>query len=242
MEHCERKILRKRGEFPKEEGDAIRKHKAMHEENLLSSWLRKDGRGKEERTVKVEENEEERGERKSVEKEENETGIVKRRCDGSVEAFEIFSQGGDLESCGGLSWEDFVEKLEDLSDCEPDTRAHVRVVPDVTDVPVSSSSVITEFCEVLSCCSDWGDVDPQSFSFLKKRAHCCTSTQEVMRYESSQVKAPPMSRRRMTPPAPLPNSDASFERGAEAFRSGRPDVECEGKNDRCKNETVSGKK
>ena len=41
------------------------------------------------------------------EKEENETGTVKRRCEGcvSVEAFEIFSHVGDLEGCGDLSWE-----------------------------------------------------------------------------------------------------------------------------------------
>ena len=44
------------------------------------------------------------------------------------------------------------------------------VVLDVTDVPVSPSSVVTEFCEVFSCCSDWEDVVPQSFSFSKKRA------------------------------------------------------------------------
>ena len=59
---------------------------------------------------------------------------------------------------------------EDLSDSEPDACAPVRVVLDVTDVPVSPSSVITEVCEVLSCCSDWEDVEPQSFLFSKKRA------------------------------------------------------------------------
>ena len=54
-----------------------------------------------------------------------------------MEAFEIFSQEGDLESCGDLSWEDLLEKHEVLSDCEADSCAHVRVVPDVTDVLVS---------------------------------------------------------------------------------------------------------
>ena len=98
-------------------------------------------------------------------------------------------------------WEGLLEKHEDLSDCEPDSRACVRMVPDVTDVLVSPSSVVTEFCEVFSCCSDWEDVVPQSFSFSKKRAHCCTSTQEEMRYEGSQGKALPMTRRRMTPKA-----------------------------------------
>ena len=42
---------------------------------------------------------------------------------------------------------DLLEKPEDLSDCEPDTCAHVRVLPDVTDVLVAPSSVVTEFCD-----------------------------------------------------------------------------------------------
>ena len=85
-----------------------------------------------------------------------------------MEAFEIFSQGTDLESCGNLSWEDLLEKH--LSDCEPELCAYVRVVPDVAGVPVAPSSVVTEWCEAFSCCPDWGDVVPQSFSFSKKRA------------------------------------------------------------------------
>ena len=94
---------------------------------------------------------------------------VKRR-DGldSVVTSEIFSQGRDLESCGGLSWEDLWEKPEDLSDLEPGTSAHVCVVPDVTDVPVSPSSVVNELCEVSSRCSDWDFVKPQSFPFSEK--------------------------------------------------------------------------
>ena len=47
----------------------------------------------------------------------------------------------------------------------------VPVVPDVTDVPVSPSSVVTEWCDVSPCGSDWEFVNPQSFSFFKKRAH-----------------------------------------------------------------------
>ena len=101
------KILRERGALPMEEGHAVREHKAMNEENFLSSWLREDGREKEERMVKVSnENEEERSEkrRREGEKEENETATAKRRCEGfvSVEAFAIFSQGRDLESCGDI--------------------------------------------------------------------------------------------------------------------------------------------
>ena len=151
--------------------------------------------------------------------EENETGSAKRRCVGSfsVEAIDIFSQEGDLESCGGLSWEDLLEKHEDLSNCEPDTRAHVPVVPDVTDVLVSPSSVVTEFCGGVSCCSDCEFVEAQSFSFSTKRAHSWTVTQEEMRFEGSQVKALPLSRRRMMPPTPLQNSYSSFEEEQEHF-------------------------
>ena len=71
--------------------------------------------------------------------------------------------------------------------------------------------MVTEFCEVVSCCTDWEDVVPQSFSFFKKRAHCCTSAPEEMRYEGSQEKAPPMTRRRMALPSPLQHSCTSFE-------------------------------
>ena len=90
-----------------------------------------------------------------------------------------------------------MEKPNDLADLEPDTgRGKVYVVLVVTDVLVSPSSVVTEFCDGFSCCLDWEFVEAESFSFSQKRAHCCTATQEEMRYESTQVKAPPLSRRR----------------------------------------------
>ena len=117
-----------------------------------------------------------------------------------------------MESCGGLSWEDFLEKPDDLSDFEPDTRALVRVVPDVNDVLVSPSSVVTEFCDgFFRVAPVVKMLEPQSFSFSQTRAHCCTVTQEEMRYESSQVIAHPLSRRRMRPPTPLQNSNDTFE-------------------------------
>ena len=47
------KMLQDRGELPKEEGDVIREYKAMHEEKLLSSWLREDGKEKEERIMEI---------------------------------------------------------------------------------------------------------------------------------------------------------------------------------------------
>ena len=91
------------------------------------------------------------------------------------------------------------------------------MVPDVTDVLVSPSPVVTEFCDGFSCCSDWDFVEPQSFSFSKKRAHSCTAMQEEMRFEEPQVKAPPLSRRRMRLLTPLQNSCSSFEEEQENF-------------------------
>ena len=118
--------------------------------------------------------------------------------------------------------EDLLDKPGDLSDRESEAGVVVLVVPDVTDVPVSPASVVTEFCVVSSFCSDWGLVVPKSFSFSKKRAHCGAVTQEEVRFESSQVKAPPLSRRRMMP--------AKFvcivSREAGALRGETPDLEC----------------
>ena len=100
-----------------------------------------------------------------------------------------------MESCGGFSWEHLLEEPEDLSDCEPACCELVRVLC---------------ACAWWSTpCSDWEFVEPQSFSLLQKM---CPDTQEEMRYEGSPVKAPPLSRRRMTPPTPVQNSKTSFVR------------------------------
>ena len=80
-----------------------------------------------------------------------------------------------------------------------------------TKILVTPSSVVSEFCDGLSYCSDWEFVEPQSFSFYKKRSLYCTVSQEEMRYESSQVKTPPLSTRRMIPPTPMQSSHSSFE-------------------------------
>ena len=117
------KVLRERGELPKEEGDAVREYKAMHEENFMSSWFGEEVREKEEIMVKVsDEKEEERSEKREREgeKEEDETETVKRRCEGfvSVEALENFCQERDLESCGHLSKGNLLDRPEDLPDGE----------------------------------------------------------------------------------------------------------------------------
>ena len=76
--------------------------------------------------------------RREAQEEENEPKKFKRRFFSlvSVEAFDIFCQGEELESCGDLSWEYLLEEPEDKSDCEPETRVEVTVVHDVTDVLV----------------------------------------------------------------------------------------------------------
>ena len=51
--------LQERGALPREEGDVIREYEAMHEENFLSSWLREDLVGKEERKKEDKKNREE---------------------------------------------------------------------------------------------------------------------------------------------------------------------------------------
>ena len=67
-------------------------------------------------------------------------------------------------------------------------------------------------------CSDWEDVEPQSCSISTKYAHSWTVTQEELRFEGSQVKAPPLSRRRMMPPTPLQHSCSSSEEEQEHFK------------------------
>ena len=132
-----------------------------------------------------------------------------------------------------------MDKSEDQSDRESEARVFVPVVPDVTDVLVSPSAV-TEFCDSFSCCTEWEVVEPQSFSPSKKRAHSGAVTQEEMRFERPQVKAPPLSRRMMLP-TPLQHSYSSFEE-ERALRGGRQDVEFARQNCHCKSEGVPGRK
>ena len=92
------KVLRERGELPKEVG------RKMPEQLVKERWDRERrnniGNGQGEQIRKGEKR------KRKGEKEENETETVNRRCEGSasVDAFEIFNQGRDLESYGNLSW------------------------------------------------------------------------------------------------------------------------------------------
>ena len=141
--------------------------------------------------------------KREEEKEENETVSAKRRCVGLVssDAFDIFSQGEDLESCGGFSWEDFLEELDDLSDCKSESRAVVSAVLVVSDALVSPSSLMTECFDEVSLDLDWEFVESQSFSFSMKRPFVGTVCQDIMTC-GSPVKASPLTRRRMMPSTP----------------------------------------
>ena len=168
-----------RGALPEEEGNVIREYKATHEEQILCSWLRKDG--EDTKGIIIEAGRETKEEMckkrtREEEKEENDTGVsAKRRCVNpvSAEAFDIFSQGEDLESCGGVSWVGFLENPDDVSDWEPETGTVVSALPFAIDVHVSPSSVVTECYEDVSVDSDGEFVELQFFSLQKKSVRVC---------------------------------------------------------------------
>ena len=200
-----------------EEGDVIREYNAKHEENFLSSGLREDlveqEQGKQKVNERIREGERKKGqrgeERKREEgKEENETVSAERWCVGlvSAEAFDIFSQGEDLESCGGTSWCDPLVNPDDVSDCEPEARSDVSAVLVVSDVLVSPSSVVTECFDDVSLDLDREFLESLSFSFSKKRPFIGTVFQEIMRYEGSPAKTSPLTRRRMILSSPQQSS------------------------------------
>ena len=58
----------------------------------------------------------------------------------------------------------------------------------VTVVPVSSSSPLIVMSEDLLSDSDWEIVEPQSFSFSRKRQAVCVENQEDMNYDGTPVK------------------------------------------------------
>ena len=72
--------LQDRGALPREEGDAIREYKAMHEENILNSWLREDGKSKTKEGKEVTEDMCEKGKR-GRKKEEDETVVKRKLCE-----------------------------------------------------------------------------------------------------------------------------------------------------------------
>ena len=145
------KMLQDRGALPKEEGDIVREYKAMHEENFISSWLREDVEGMEERRKDIEKKvggEESRSSKREVEREDEKTVVLKRGCVNpfSSDVFEEFGAMDDVGSFGD-SWDDFHCDSCGFSECVP---AVSSGVPVVTDVSVSPSSVGV-VGEVFSC-------------------------------------------------------------------------------------------
>ena len=135
-----------------------------------------------------------------------------------------------------------MEEPEDLSGREPVPCELVRVVPDVIDVTVSPSSVVTEWCDVALCCSDWEFVEPQSLSFPQKACtllYTYARRDEVRRLTSGSASAFKKK------------DDAAYTcakfvhilcEGQRKVRRGRKRVECERMNNHRENKTVSGKK
>ena len=92
--------------------------------------------------------------------------------------------------------------------------------------------MITELCDVSPCCSDREFVEPQSFSFSRRRAHCCTDNGEEMRYEGSTVITPPLSRRRMTPHTLVQRDQGRYEEEGRGWNAREGTIgkklQCEG--------------
>ena len=69
-------------------------------------------------------------------------------------------------------------------------------------------------CEGAPSESERDFVEPQSFSFSKKRNFACVANQENKNYEGTLVKAPRCPTRRMRTPLPQQNSFSSMEEGS----------------------------
>ena len=90
----------------------------------------------------------------------------------------------------------------------------------VADVGGTAPSVVTVMCEGVPSDSEWDFVEPQSFSFSKKRNFACAENQEDMNYEGTPVKAPPCPERRMMTPLPQQSSFSSMEEGNPSGKNG----------------------
>ena len=89
-------MLEDRGALPKEDGKQLREYKAMHEENVASSWMRTGTKKPNEKKTKSGKREVER---------EGERVEIKRKCvyGLSCDFFKDFSPKGDEWECDGDS-------------------------------------------------------------------------------------------------------------------------------------------
>ena len=116
---------------------------------------------------------------------------------------------GDLlgDSCG-------------LSHCGSEVLSGVLVVSDVLVSPFSSV-VVMSVASVWD--SNWENLEPQSFSFSRKRRAVWVENQENMSREGTAVKAPPASRRKM-PPTPQSSRSSRRTRKVASLGSSRVNV------------------
>ena len=107
----------------------------------------------------------------------DETVAVERKCTNPVpaDAFDIFSQGEDSESCGN-SWRDLLRDSCGLSYCGSEA---LSGVPVVSDVLVSSSSAMVVMSGASLSDSDWEIVELQSLSFSRERRAVWVENQET---------------------------------------------------------------
>ena len=107
----------------------------------------------------------------------------------------------------GNSWSDVLGDSCGLSECAPEVSSCVPVGTDVLD----STSSLVVMSEALLSDSDWQVVEPQPFSFSRKRHVFCVESQEDTNYDGTPVKAPPTSRRKIMPPTPQQSLQPSFK-------------------------------
>ena len=189
---------------------------SMHEEDFWSSWLREDKKSKEERKAEAEGEGEEEGEKRkrNEEKEENETGTVNE----DVRVWFLwkplkFSVKSEMWRVAGM----FPAKTSwtILRTCLIVSMVLVLMsvwclmcLTCLFPLPLWSPSfvMVSLVARIRILWNRSPFLSPKSEQIFG------TSTQEEMRYESSQVQAPQMSRRKMMPPTPLQNSYTSSER------------------------------
>ena len=128
----------------------------MHEENFLSSWLREDLIGEEERRKedkRIREEFNRKRKREGEKRDRTKRWLLKEGVStlSPLRLFDIFSHGRDSESCGN-SWCDLLGDSCGLSDCGSVALSGVLVV---TDVPVSPSSAVAMMSEAWLSDSDW---------------------------------------------------------------------------------------
>ena len=158
MESRQRKCCRDRGALCKEDGDIAREYKAMHEENISSSWAREDVETKRLERRKAEEVKERWREKR--------TKLLLLK-EGVLTLFAVmFLRNSPMDDLGsfGDSWGDLHGDTCGFSECVHPVASGVPVETDVSDSP---SSVVVLGKALLS-----EVVETQSFLFPESVKRC----------------------------------------------------------------------